>query len=158
MKPFDLGVRPEPDERRQDDPDAGHDERDPRPAAGALRAAAVRRPEDPRADALGGVGPERVQEGPQGRRVGAPGAAGRPDRADLDVRMTVAQHLDELRSRLLRSIVALSLAVTVAMIFYKGLIGIALLPQERAMSWMGKPASFAIVDIMASVGAIMRLA
>src|SRR5262249_50933710 len=63
-----------------------------------------------------------------------------------------------LRSRLLRSIVALAVAVTVAMIFYKDLIGVALLPQEQAMSWIGKPAGFVIADIMGSVGAIMRLA
>jgi Tat protein translocase TatC len=72
--------------------------------------------------------------------------------------MTVAQHLDELRSRLLRSILALAVAVTVAMIFYKDLVGVALRPQERAMWWIGKPAGFVMTDIIGSVGATMRLA
>jgi hypothetical protein len=39
--------------------------------------------------------------------------------------MTIVQHLDELRTRLLRSIGALLLTVTVAMIFYRDLIDVA---------------------------------
>jgi sec-independent protein translocase protein TatC len=71
--------------------------------------------------------------------------------------MTFAQHLDELRTRLLRSIVALVVAVTVAMIFYKELINVAILPHEIAMSRLGKPAVFVIADIVGSIGAVMRL-
>lgn len=72
--------------------------------------------------------------------------------------MTIVQHLDELRTRLLRSIWALMIAVTVAMIFYKDLINVATLPHRRAMFWLGKTATFIISDITGSVGAIMKMA
>jgi len=71
--------------------------------------------------------------------------------------MTFAQHLDELRRRLLRSIVAVVAAVTVAMIFYKDLINVAILPHEQAMSWLGKSAGFIISNIIGSAGAAMKL-
>jgi Tat protein translocase TatC len=72
--------------------------------------------------------------------------------------MTIVQHLDELRTRLLRSIWALMLAVTVAMIFYKDLLDVATIPHIRAMSWLSKTATFSLVDLMGSVTAIMKLA
>jgi len=72
--------------------------------------------------------------------------------------MTIVQHLDEFRTRLLRSIWALLIAVTVAMIFYKDLIDVATIPHVRAMGWLGKTASFSLSDLMGSVGAIMKLA
>ena len=71
--------------------------------------------------------------------------------------MTIVQHLDELRTRLLRSIWALLIAVTVAMIFYKDLIGIMTLPHVRAMGWLGQPARFIISEIAGSVGAVMKI-
>jgi len=72
--------------------------------------------------------------------------------------MTFVQHLDELRTRLLRSIVALLVTLTVAMIFYKELIAVAILPHEQAMGWLGKPAGFVIASIQGSAGAVMKLA
>ncbi|MBI3858242.1 MAG: twin-arginine translocase subunit TatC [Planctomycetes bacterium] len=72
--------------------------------------------------------------------------------------MSFVQHLDELRTRLIRSILALSIAVTVAMVFYKSLIGIATLPHFRAMAWLGLPARFITDDVTKSVGAVMKLA
>ncbi len=72
--------------------------------------------------------------------------------------MTFVQHLDELRTRLLRSIVALLLAVTVAMIFYKDLIVIATLPHYRAMDWLSIPGQFIILTHGGSVGSVMKLA
>jgi sec-independent protein translocase protein TatC len=71
--------------------------------------------------------------------------------------MTLVQHLDELRTRLLRSIVALLVAVVGAMLFYRALIDIATLPHFRAMSWLGKDAKFILGDVGGSVGAVMKL-
>jgi Tat protein translocase TatC len=72
--------------------------------------------------------------------------------------MTFVQHLDELRTRLLRSIVALLLAVVVAMFFYKDLISIATLPHYRAMSWLGMPGQFISATHCGPVGGVMKLA
>jgi sec-independent protein translocase protein TatC len=72
--------------------------------------------------------------------------------------MTFVQHLDELRTRLLRSIVALLAAVVVSMFFYKGLIDLATLPHYRAMSWVGVGARFIMIDLAGTVGAVMKLA
>ena len=71
--------------------------------------------------------------------------------------MTFAQHLDELRTRLLHSILALLVAVCLAMIFYKETIAVAILPHERAMSWLGKSSQFIISNILGSIGAVMKL-
>src|SRR5262245_48499498 len=138
MNTSDLPVRPEgDDERRIHGPDAGDDERDAHHPGRAGGAAAVRSPEDPAADALGGLGAQRVQEGIAGgserlaRRSASSSAAAEPE---LEARMTIVQHLDELRTRLLRSIWALLIAVTVAMIFYRDLIDVATIPHIRAMS------------------------
>jgi len=57
--------------------------------------------------------------------------------ADLAVRMTFGEHLDELRTRLLRSIAVLLAAVVVAMVFYRELVEIITLPHFRAMEWCG---------------------
>ena len=72
--------------------------------------------------------------------------------------MTIVQHLDELRTRLLRSMVALMATVTVAMIFYKDLIDVATLPHYRAMSWIGRHAVFIIGGLGESMGAVLKLA
>ena len=72
--------------------------------------------------------------------------------------MTIVQHLDELRTRILRSLVALLVTVTGAMLFYKELIDIATMPHCLAMSWLGRKAGFIFGDIGGSVGAVMKLA
>src|SRR5688500_5085225 len=111
MNPSDLPVRPEaggenkpfdfsPHEWRPHDPDAGNLEPGPHHPGGRGGAAAVRSPEDPASDALRGIGAERVQEGPQGGRGSL--APDGPDGGEAQVRMTFVQHLDELRTRLLR--------------------------------------------------------
>ena len=71
--------------------------------------------------------------------------------------MTFVQHLDELRTRLLRSIVALLIAVVASMGFYKSLISIATIPHYRAMSWLGAGTRFIMVDPTGTVGAVMKL-
>lgn len=72
--------------------------------------------------------------------------------------MTIVQHLDELRRRLLRSLLALMITVTVSMIFYKTLISVATLPHFRAMGWLGLPARFITGDPGGALGAVMKMA
>jgi len=60
-----------------------------------------------------------------------------------EVRMTFVEHLEELRVRLFRSIVALAICTVGAMFFYKALVGIMTVPHFRAMSWLDIPASHA---------------
>jgi len=72
--------------------------------------------------------------------------------------MTLVQHLDELRTRLLHCIAALLVTVTGALVFYKDLIGIATQPHARAMEWLGKRPQFIISDVAGSTGAVMKLA
>jgi Tat protein translocase TatC len=71
--------------------------------------------------------------------------------------MSVGQHLDELRRRLLRSIVALVAAVMLSMIFYKELLELASVPHLRAMSWLGKSGGFIINNPLTAIGAVMKL-
>src|SRR6185503_5184581 len=70
----------------------------------------------------------------------------------------IVQHLDELRTRLLRSIWALLVAVVVAMFFYKDLIDLATIPHYRAMSWVGRPGRLIINCHVSAVGSVMKLA
>jgi Tat protein translocase TatC len=70
--------------------------------------------------------------------------------------MTFVEHLDELRTRLLRCIGVLLIAIVISMGFYRDLIGIATIPHYRAMSWLGSDAGF-IMGGFGSVGAIMKL-
>jgi Tat protein translocase TatC len=72
--------------------------------------------------------------------------------------MTFVEHLDELRTRLLRSIYALLVAVVVSMFFYKGLIDVATIPYYRAMCWVGAGPRFIMSEVTGSIGAIMKLA
>ncbi|HLY74401.1 MAG TPA: twin-arginine translocase subunit TatC [Planctomycetota bacterium] len=71
--------------------------------------------------------------------------------------MTFVQHLDELRTRLLRSIAVILAAVLISMIFYRDLVNIATIPHYRAMSWLGASARF-ILQGIGSVGSVMKLA
>jgi Tat protein translocase TatC len=72
--------------------------------------------------------------------------------------MTLGEHLDELRARLLRSIAVLLAAVTLSMLFYKELLAAASIPHVRAMSWLGRSGGFIIDDPFHAIGAIMKLA
>lgn len=72
--------------------------------------------------------------------------------------MTLVQHLDELRTRLLHCIAALLVTVTGAMVFYKDLIDLATVPHFRAMEWVGMPGKLVIISHGGSVGAVMKLA
>jgi len=70
--------------------------------------------------------------------------------------MTLVEHLDELRTRLLRCIGVLLVAIVISMAFYRDLISLATIPHYRAMSWVGSGAGFIMVGF-GSVGAIMKL-
>ena len=70
--------------------------------------------------------------------------------------MTLVEHLDELRTRLLRCIGVLLVAIVISMAFYRDLITVATIPHYRAMSWAGSGAGF-IMGGFGSVGAILRL-
>ena len=75
-------------------------------------------------------------------------------------RMSLAEHFDELRTRLLRSIVVLLAAVAVSFIFYRTLVDIATLPHFRAMEWCGLSAVHARLlnsSHVRSVMAVMKL-
>lgn len=72
--------------------------------------------------------------------------------------MTLVEHLDELRTRLIRCIGVLVVAVVVSMMFYRGLIDLATLPHFRAMTWAGAGTRFIAIDPTRTVGAIMKLA
>jgi sec-independent protein translocase protein TatC len=52
-------------------------------------------------------------------------------------RMSLAKHFEELRVRLLRSILVLLGAVAVSFLFYRTLVDVATLPHFRAMEWCG---------------------
>lgn len=65
--------------------------------------------------------------------------------AELAVRMTIGEHLEELRARLVRSIAVLLAAVVVAMCFYRELVEIVTLPHFRAMEWCGLPREHALL-------------
>lgn len=75
--------------------------------------------------------------------------------------MTLVEHLDELRTRLLRSIFAVALAVILAMFFYRRLVDLAILPHCRAMSWLTPPPStirFIAGCYAGAIGSVMKLA
>ena len=75
--------------------------------------------------------------------------------AEAALRMTFAEHLDELRSRLLRSIAILLAAVVVAMVFYRELVGIVTLPHFRAMEWCGLTREHARLLSLGYAGPVM---
>jgi sec-independent protein translocase protein TatC len=81
--------------------------------------------------------------------------------AEHAVRMTLGEHLGELRARLMRSIAVLLAAVVVAMVFYKDLVEIITLPHFQAMEWCGLSREHARLfscSYAAPVLAVMKLA
>lgn len=71
--------------------------------------------------------------------------------------MTLVEHLDELRTRLLRCIGVLLVGVVAAMVFYRQLVDLATLPHFRAMTWARVATVFTVIDLTKTVGAIMKL-
>jgi Tat protein translocase TatC len=86
------------------------------------------------------------------------GAAAFPEE---EVRMTFAEHLEELRVRLFRSIVAFGAALLVAMAYYRELVDVVTLPHFRAMAMLPRPPShleFIAGGYGAPIVAMMKLA
>lgn len=80
---------------------------------------------------------------------------------EAEVRMTFAEHLEELRLRLFRSVVAFAAMLVVSMCFYKEMVGVVTLPHFRAMAMLPNPPShleFITVSYTAPVMAMMKLA
>lgn len=71
--------------------------------------------------------------------------------------MTLVEHLDELRTRLLRCVGVLLVAIVISMGFYRGLVDLATLPHYRAMSWAHAGTRFISIDLTKTVTAIMKL-
>jgi Tat protein translocase TatC len=71
--------------------------------------------------------------------------------------MTLVEHLDELRTRLLRCIGVLLVAIVISMAFYRDLIDVATFPHYRAMTWAHVGTRFIVVDLTATVGAVMKV-
>lgn len=55
---------------------------------------------------------------------------------ETEVRMTFGEHLEELRWRLVKSLVALLVAFVVAMVFYDSLIWFMVQPHYQVMEWL----------------------
>src|SRR5688572_20011373 len=65
-----------------------------------------------------------------------PTATQSPPADAVEVRMTFGEHLEELRWRLVKSLVALCVTFFGAMFFYQELVQFIVQPHYRAMSWM----------------------
>lgn len=78
-----------------------------------------------------------------------------------DVRMTFGEHLEELRWRLFKSVLALLVGFAGAVYFYKPLVKFVVQPHFKAMSWLGLDATKAHLISGAYAGpiwAVMKLA
>jgi sec-independent protein translocase protein TatC len=78
-------------------------------------------------------------------------------RVDGQVRMTLAEHLGELRLRLLRSIGILLATVVLSMAFYRTWVDLATAPHFRAMSWCGLSHEQAKLLLNTHTGAVMAI-
>ncbi len=77
-----------------------------------------------------------------------------PDPEDSLPRMTLSEHLDELRRRLVRAALALLVGMVVAFVFYKHVFAFAIQPYEEALREAGgdgKLQSFAPLDTFVGV-------
>lgn len=64
-----------------------------------------------------------------------------PPEAATEVRMTFGEHLEELRWRLVKSLVALLAAFVASVIYYENLIWFVIQPHYRVMQWLKIPES-----------------
>jgi Tat protein translocase TatC len=62
-----------------------------------------------------------------------------PTQDPSEVRMTFGEHLEELRGRLIKSLVALVLAFGVATVYYQELVWFVVQPHFRVMEWLKVP-------------------
>ena len=78
--------------------------------------------------------------------------------AEDEVRMTFGEHIEELRSRLFKSIVVLLVAVIVAMVFYERLVTFITQPHIRAMKMLSAEAKLMPGSYGGPIIAVMKLA
>jgi sec-independent protein translocase protein TatC len=62
-----------------------------------------------------------------------------PPQETTEVRMTFGEHLEELRWRLVKSLVALVVAFVAAMVYYDQLVWFVVQPHYRVMEWLKEP-------------------
>lgn len=72
--------------------------------------------------------------------------------------MTLAEHLDELRSRLVRAALALGLGVVVALAFYKPIFAAAVEPYREAMRELGSRGDLQALSPLDTFVQVMKLA
>jgi sec-independent protein translocase protein TatC len=73
-------------------------------------------------------------------------------------RMTLGEHLDELRTRLVRAAVALSVGVVVALVFYKPIFHVAVEPYREAMRELGSRGDLQALSPLDTFIEVMKLA
>lgn len=84
--------------------------------------------------------------------------AGEADEAEQQGRMTFAEHLEELRKRLLWSAVAFGIAFILSFSFYEPLIKIVTWPYARALRMLGRPeAAFLAGSFTGPIFAVLKL-
>jgi sec-independent protein translocase protein TatC len=77
-----------------------------------------------------------------------------------DVRMTFGEHLEELRWRLVKSLIALCVAFAVSAYFYKELVWIVVQPHFQVMAWLnvrGDQAALITAAYTRPIWAVMKL-
>jgi len=77
-----------------------------------------------------------------------------------DVRMTFGEHLEELRWRLVKSLIALAVAFAFAAWFYQGLVWIVVQPHFQVMEWLdvkGDQAQLITAAYTKPIWAVMKL-
>ncbi len=72
---------------------------------------------------------------------------------DLDRRLTLSEHLEELRARVIRGLLALAVGVVVCLLFQHTLVGIAIRPHVRTMEANGLPSSLTVLSYTESFSA-----
>ncbi len=97
---------------------------------------------------------ETAVEPEKDRKEGKGGTLGAED----EVRMTFGEHLEELRSRLFKSILVLMGAVVLAMVFYERLVAFITQPHVRAMKLLGTEAQLMPGSYGGPIMAVMKLA
>jgi sec-independent protein translocase protein TatC len=73
-------------------------------------------------------------------------------------RLPFAAHLEELRSRLLKSLLALAAGIATALAFPRQLLEVAVRPHDRAMSMLGLPGGLAFTEFPDPVRSTFLLA
>ena len=79
------------------------------------------------------------------------------DEQEPGVRMSFGEHLEELRTRLIRTLIALGAAAGGALVFHEALLEVMLDPYRKAMGLLGIPVVVLNTDLGASAMAVLKL-